>query len=413
MTGPYTRGLAASRTLQEPALPPIPTTNRPLPLTQRISHIPGSYRHATSQRWQSTASTPADYPSTSARTFTYKLAAAYSGKRNKFNPAQDHFTYNTLTSSRTRFGTSIPPNIPQTGRLASGQDAVFISTVGQPPTSTSPVAFGVADGVGGWQDQGIDSAAFAHGICGYMSEAAKYHDSSSPLSPQALLKTAYERVCNDRSITGGGSTACLGVADSAGTLRVANLGDSGFMQLRQRKVHHYSDPQTHAFNTPYQLSRIPPKILAQMQEFGGGAPFSDMPGDAGVSQHEVRHGDVFVFATDGVWDNLSSGDILGVVAGRSEGEGFWAGDGGVGDTLVELDMEGKSAKEPLQARLAMDIVRVAKDAGLNSRRDGPFAKEFQRKFPGEGFVGGKADDIAVVVAIALEEVTGKHGESKL
>lgn len=88
-----------------------------------------------------------------------------------------------------------------------------------------------------------------------------------------------------------------------------SLGDSGFIQFRLNAVHHYSNPQTHAFNTPYQLSIIPPKILARARIFGG-EPLSDYPGDASVTSHQLRHGDVLVFATDGVWDNLSPTEVL-------------------------------------------------------------------------------------------------------
>jgi hypothetical protein len=41
-------------------------------------------------------------------------------------------------------------------------------------------------------------------------------------------------------------------------LYCANLGDSGFLVLRQGKVVHRSKEQTHAFNTPFQLACPPP-----------------------------------------------------------------------------------------------------------------------------------------------------------
>src|SRR5207247_1701380 len=74
-----------------------------------------------------------------------------------------------------------------------------------------------------------------------------------------------------------------------------------------------SDPQTHAFNTPYQLSLIPPRILAQSRTFGG-TPLADLPKDANVTNHELRHGDVLIFASDGVWDNLAPQDLLRIVS---------------------------------------------------------------------------------------------------
>lgn len=403
---------------------------RQQPLPSRLKDSEGP-SHTTRQiRNKSTTTSP-------PKKFTYKLAAAYCGKSTTFKPNEHHFSFSSTSNTRYRAGIPLPDILPSAGRLASGQDAVFITNVGAPSNSNSndfssssrasaavsACAFGVADGVGGWQDQGIDSADFAHGICMYMCEGARYTRNASTLTPQSLLQRAYERLSDDASITGGGSTACLGIADSAGMLRVANLGDSGFMQLRKGKVQHYSDPQTHAFNTPYQLSRIPPKMLAQMETFGAGKPFSDQPRDAATSVHGLEHGDVCVFATDGVWDNLSEMDLLGVVGRRMEEFGAWVGVEGelrVTKALREILEDGSEGKMSLQTLLATDVVKVAKACGNDGRRDGPFAKAFQQIFPREGYTGGKPDDIAVVVAIAVagdggvgEGMDEAHGGVKL
>ena len=50
-------------------------------------------------------------------------------------------------------------------------------------------------------------------------------------------------------------------------------------------------------------------------------------------------------------------------------------------------------------------MREAKSAGLDRRREGPFAREVKQRYPQEGWEGGKPDDIAVVVCIAVEEQT--------
>ena len=57
----------------------------------------------------------------------------------------------------------------------------------------------------------------------------------------------------------------------------------------------------------------------------------------------------------------------------------------------------------LQSKLATNIVSEAKSASLDRRRDGPFAREVQRHYPGENYRGGKVDDICVVVAVVVEE----------
>lgn len=185
-----------------------------------------------------------------------------------------------------------------------------------------------------------------------------------------------------------------------------SLGDSGYIQLRLNAVHHFSNPQTHAFNTPYQLSVVPPKILRLNRLFGG-KQLSDSPNDSNVASHQVRHGDVFIFATDGVWDNLSPTDILKIVSRQMSGFQAWiAGDKGttVSETLHKLTQEGgipKQHENTLQTLLAVNIVEEAKAASVDTRRDGPFAKEVQRHYPQENYHGGKVDDICVVVAVVV------------
>lgn len=57
----------------------------------------------------------------------------------------------------------------------------------------------------------------------------------------------------------GSSTACvLVLSRSDAMLYSANLGDSGFVVVRNGTVVHRSKEQTHCFNTPFQLSCLPP-----------------------------------------------------------------------------------------------------------------------------------------------------------
>lgn len=137
-------------------------------------------------------------------------------------------------------------------------------------------------------------------------------------------------------------------------------------------------------------------------------PLRDFPEDASVTSHDVRHGDVLVFATDGVWDNLSANELLQIVSRYMAGFQAWqSSDRGtaVGNELARLTKEGGIPKErenSLQTMLAVAITGEAKAASQNSRRDGPFAKEVQKFYPHEEFHGGKVDDICVVVAVVLD-----------
>ncbi|RMZ78103.1 hypothetical protein DV737_g4064, partial [Chaetothyriales sp. CBS 132003] len=261
--------------------------------------------------------------------------------------------------------------------------------------------------LGGWVDHGIDPADFSHGLCSHMASIS-LQALDGTLGPRELLARAYAAVMSDPEIVGGGSTACVAVADTHGRMRVANLGDSGYVHLRLGTVHHYSDPQTHAFNTPYQLSLTPPDILRQTMIFGG-VMLHDGPERADLSDHQLGHGDVVILATDGVWDNLDVQDVLKTVTRVMREAGAWKIDGrdgyAVADSIGDLVKQGRTRSQKLrgtlQAVLAAEIVGEAKAASLDTHRDGPFAKAVKKEFPYERWTGGKVDDIAVLVLVPV------------
>ena len=352
----------------------------------------------------------------SPESFNYRIAASFSPKGHRFNPKQGVYSFDLERHQRR--------NRAIRSRVKSGQDAFFVSGIG----NSTNVAFGVADGVGGWSESGIDSAHFSHGLCGYLAKTAENTEDGleAKLRVGPLLQKAYDAVLSDLSIPGGGSTACIAIGQTDGNLEVAkydvslitygsrvlinfSLGDSGFVQLRPNAVHYSSQPQTHAFNTPYQLSMVPPKILARMRAFGGQF-LNDFPRDASISNHKVKHGDVLIFATDGVWDNLNSTDVLKLVSRYMVGFNGWTAEENGGLTISKhlhsLTEEGGIATEhesSLQSMIAVAITGEAKIASMNTKLDGPFAREVQKFYPRERFHGGKVDDICVVVAVVVQD----------
>ncbi|KAL2135626.1 hypothetical protein VTI74DRAFT_7576 [Chaetomium olivicolor] len=340
--------------------------------------------------------------------FVYNVAASYIAKGRSYDPSTHVFQFNPYNRVQPKVGRG------RASRPESGQDAFFVSRLGAIP---GEVALGVADGVGGWMDSGVDPADFSHAFCDYMAAAAvaataTMGGSGLPLTARQLMQKGYEAVCHDPSIKAGGSTAIVGLLTANGLLEVANLGDSGFILLRLNGVHAFSEPQTHAFNTPYQLSVVPPSMLLRAAAFGG-AQLMDQPRDAEVTRHRLRHGDVLVFASDGLWDNLFNQDVLRIVSRTMAGVGAWAStDRGV---QVTADLrpytrlgEGNNPPQPtLQSMLATEIVSAAKAASMNSKLDGPFAKEVKRYYPQEVWHGGKEDDICTVVVLVSEEAPAK------
>ncbi|KAL3418632.1 5-azacytidine resistance protein azr1 [Phlyctema vagabunda] len=336
--------------------------------------------------------------------FTYGIAASFNAKDTRYNPNTHVFNFNPYNAIRAR-------RKDKRTRPASGQDAFFVSKIGESPD----VAFGVADGVGGWIDSGVDPADFAHGLCDYMAYAAYTHTpdataspATTPLSARSLMQKGYDDIVKDETVRAGGSTACVALALEDGSMEIANLGDSGFVQLRLNAIHNLSDPQTHAFNTPYQLSKMEQEEQEQSDKFGT-SQIRDYPKDASVTKHSLRHGDVIIFASDGVWDNLSASEILRVVSRLMVGARAWVHteDGiKIGSGLRNFVLDGDSKEDlprTLQSFLAAGITGEAKAASMNTKRNGPFAKEVQKYYPGEHWRGGKVDDICVVVAIAVEE----------
>ena len=162
-------------------------------------------------RASSTSTTPKPYrTTTSSQGFSYRIGASFSAKGRRFNPKTNQYYYDPTNRSQKTY---------DTGRPKSGQDAFFVSKIGN---STS-MAFGVADGVGGWSDSGIDSAHFSHGLCQRMIETAESLNMSSEplLGAQKLLQSGYDAVVADETIPGGGSTACVAIGRDDGNLEVA------------------------------------------------------------------------------------------------------------------------------------------------------------------------------------------------
>ena len=358
----------------------------------------------------STRRTQASYSTSQGSTaskFVYNVAASYIAKGRSFDPSTHIFQFNPYNR--------VQP--PRTGRSRftrpeSGQDAFFVSRLGAVP---GEVALGVADGVGGWMDSGVDPADFSHAFCDYMAAAATASTATMggtgrPLTARQLMQKGYEAVCHDPAIKAGGSTAIVGLLTANGMLEVANLGDSGFILLRLNGVHASSEPQTHAFNTPFQLSVVPPSMLLRAAAFGG-ARLMDQPRDAEVMRHKLRHGDVLVFASDGLWDNLFNQDVLRIVSRTMARAGAWTStDRGiqVASDLRPYTSAGENTTPTettptLQTMLATEIVGAAKAASLNRKLDGPFAKEVKKYYPHEVWHGGKEDDICTVVVLVSEE----------
>jgi len=185
-----------------------------------------------------------------------------------------------------------------------GEDAYFI--LDQPNFS----ALGIADGVGGWTFLGYDPSLFAWDLMNCCKECAT---TNTWPDPQDILVGGYNKVVEKNEIEAGSSTACIITLDkTTGTVYSSNIGDSGFIVIRDGKVAYQTHELQHYFNAPYQLSVLPDEMKNDPINI------MDSPNDAIIDQCTVEKGDVIVLGTDGLWDNIFNEEIITKLASSIE-----------------------------------------------------------------------------------------------
>ena len=77
-------------------------------------------------------------------------------------------------------------------------------------------------------------------------------------TPIKILSNSYNSLLEKKNDLIGSSTACVIVFHrESHSLHTANLGDSGFVIIRNNKIVHRSQEQQHYFNSPFQLAIHP------------------------------------------------------------------------------------------------------------------------------------------------------------
>lgn len=333
----------------------------------------------------------------------------------------------------------------------SGEDALAVTKM----KDEGDWFLAIADGVGGWSENGIDPALFSQSLVYHASEYAKqFHacpdrieaedlDStqqnsppSSPLdtpppspssssasaaasraepgTPLDILQFAYQSTHQEKGVPAGSATACFLTFDSSkGILRSANLGDSGFLVLRpgsstvavgkdEKKgavneegdriglhvIHHQSKPQTHGFNTPLQLSKLPPEY-----RFDGS--IDSQPSHADTFSCRLMDGDIVLAATDGFWDNVSTSEVLQLVAFiRQKHRVAWL------DRMSDISIDHVAEERDLANVLAHNLLQYALMCQFSTTKTSPFERDAARH--GIHYPGGKVDDVAILTALVVE-----------
>ncbi|KAL6764776.1 serine/threonine protein phosphatase [Haematococcus lacustris] len=178
-----------------------------------------------------------------------------------------------------------------------GEDACFISDIGGG-------ALGVADGVGGWQESGVNPADYSRMFmklaCAYLEGKDIFENDGRARSPSLVDPRGALHSAHSNTKVPGSATACVMQLDqNRGTLEAANLGDSGFVVIRQGKVIAKSRPLQHYFDCPLQFGAFPEYVEA-----------TDTADMAEMYSIPLSVGDVVVAGSDGLWDNAFESEII-------------------------------------------------------------------------------------------------------
>ncbi|CAN6318700.1 unnamed protein product [Urochloa humidicola] len=232
--------------------------------------------------------------------------------------------------------------LPHPSKVATGgEDAYFIAGNGW---------FGVADGVGQWSFEGINAGLYARELMDGCKKFITKNQGASDLRPEQILSKAA-----DEARSPGSSTVIVAHFDGQ-VLQASNIGDSGFLVIRNGEVYDKSKPMVYGFNFPLQIEKgDDPLKLVQNYTI------------------ELEEGDVIVTATDGLFDNVYEHEVAAIIS--------------------------KSLQADLKpAEIAEHLAAKAQEVGRSGAGRSPFS-DAALSVGYLGFSGGKLDDIAVVISI--------------
>ncbi|KAJ1821966.1 Protein phosphatase 2C 7 [Coemansia sp. RSA 2671] len=317
--------------------------------------------------------------------------------------------------------------------INGGEDSLFHARIKQ------NLVYGVADGVGGWNESGIDPSIFSRTLTAFSADAAQrtflLHDSDET-DPKDIMRRAFAGMRFDGVPAYGSATELvMGLSLATGRLRTAQLGDSTYVVLDgQQRAKFVAAEQQHRFNMPYQLT-IPPIddsgrrvgkkegeeesaqfFRPRVQDEGSAVAkearrlvdeddFADLssvgfdtPADAREDSHMLAHNEVVVAATDGLFDNVRVEEV---------------------ERLAERFMQAINSKKQgaksshtadLFGGLAYSVAAQAVANYIQNDLRSPFAE--RAKLAGYNFSGGKPDDVTVMLAW-VRETARVHAEEQI
>lgn len=260
----------------------------------------------------------------------------------------------------------------------------------------SPTFLGVCDGVSEVQKMGIPPDELPREMlyrCREILETTGNHPQSLATSPTYhwlinLMEESYE------STHALGSTTVLVTSlEDTRQLAVANIGDCCLLLLRPISPHqpvlnlvYKTEATRYDANKPVQVSRLDGVDEEHIRQVIRAAAVDVMP---------VRHGDILVMGSDGLFDNLHDEDCIRIVEQHctpsTKGSLFTGSSGEAAPTIAQLE----SAADALVAA-ALESVSIGKVDETGKVQWPPNARNTPIG------IGGKADDTTAVVAAIVE-----------
>ncbi|MED6195341.1 hypothetical protein PIB30_037082 [Stylosanthes scabra] len=232
--------------------------------------------------------------------------------------------------------------LPHPSKASTGrEDAYLIS---------HPNWLGVADGVGDWSLQGNNAGYYIRELMEKCENIVSNRGNLSTMKPAEVITGGAAKTQNS------GSSAILVAHFDGQAFHAANVGNTGFMVIRDGCIFKKSSPMFHEFSFPLQIvtGEDPSEIIEGYKV-------------------DVNDGDVIITATNGLFDNLYDQEIASVVS--------------------------KSLQANLKPQeIAKLLAMRAQEVGRSSFARSPFGDAAQAAGY-VGYTGGKLDNVTVIVSL--------------
>ncbi|XP_027365119.1 probable protein phosphatase 2C 71 isoform X2 [Abrus precatorius] len=208
----------------------------------------------------------------------------------------------------------------------------------------------VADGVAQWSLEGSNAGPYIRELMEKCENIVSNYENISAIKPaEVIIRSAADT-------QSPGSSAVLVAHFDGQVLHAANVGNTGFIIIRDGSIFKKSTPMFHEFNFPFQIVK--------------GEDPSDLIEDYMIDLHD---GDVVVTATNGLFDNLYEQEIASIIS--------------------------KSLQASLTPQEIADLLAMrAQEVGRSTFTRSPFADTAQA-VGYVGYSGGKLDGVTVIVSL--------------